>query len=57
MWLARAQTESRLQLPRRPSAQSASIKRRIGKVIGQAPKAGARRPVGTSVSLVVGADR
>jgi beta-lactam-binding protein with PASTA domain len=31
-----------------------SIKRRIGKVIGQVPKAGARRPAGTHVHVVIG---
>jgi beta-lactam-binding protein with PASTA domain len=31
-----------------------SIKRRIGKVIGQAPKAGARRRIGTRINMVVG---
>jgi len=31
-----------------------SIKRRIGKVIGQVPKAGAQRPGGTRVNVVVG---
>jgi beta-lactam-binding protein with PASTA domain len=31
-----------------------SIKRRFGKVLGQAPKAGARRPSGTRVSMVIG---
>jgi beta-lactam-binding protein with PASTA domain len=31
-----------------------SIKRRVGKVIGQQPKAGARRRIGTRISMVVG---
>jgi beta-lactam-binding protein with PASTA domain len=31
-----------------------SIKRRRGKVIGQAPKAGALRPIGATISLVIG---
>jgi beta-lactam-binding protein with PASTA domain len=31
-----------------------STKKRIGKVLGQVPKAGARRPAGTKVNLVVG---